>query len=50
MKSEETIPMLISRKNPGRAKTVHFVHRDKTVGVLGEFPELTKAVAGELIF
>lgn len=44
MKSEDTMAMQITRKNPDRAKTAHFVHSDKTVGVLGEFPELTKAV------
>jgi len=44
MKSEDTVPLLIPRRDPGKAKTAHFVHSDKTVGVLGEFPELTKAV------
>jgi hypothetical protein len=44
MKSEDTVPVLIPRKDLGKAKTAHFVHSDKTVGVLGEFPELTKAV------
>ena len=47
MKSE--VPLVIPRKDLGRAKTAHFVHSDKTVGILGEFPELTKAVrAGDL--
>jgi len=44
MKCEDTVPLLISRKDPAKAKTAHFVHSDKTVGVLGEFPELMKAV------
>jgi hypothetical protein len=44
MKSEDTIPLLIPRKDLGKAKTAHFVHSDKTVGVSGEFPELMKAV------
>ena len=44
MKSDDTIPLLISRKDQGKAKTAHFVHSDKTVSVLGELPELTKAV------
>jgi hypothetical protein len=42
MKSEDTVPMLIPKRNPVRA--AHFVHSDKTVSVVGEFPELTKAV------
>jgi hypothetical protein len=44
MKSEDTVPLLMPREDQGRAKTAHFVHSDKTVGVLGEFPELTMAV------
>lgn len=44
MKSEDTIPLLVPKKNPGTAKTAHFVHSDKTVGMLGDFPELTRAV------
>ena len=44
MKSEDTVPLLIPRKHLGKAKPAHFVHSDKTVGMLGEFPELTKAV------
>ena len=44
MKSEDTIPLLIPGKDLGRAEPAHFVHSDKTVGMLGEFPELTKAV------
>jgi hypothetical protein len=28
----------------GSAETAHFVHSDRAVGGLGDFPELTKAV------
>ena len=44
MESEDTVPLLISRKDQGKTKIAHFIHSDKTVGGLGDFPELTKAV------
>ena len=49
MESEDTVPLLVPRKGHGSAETVQFVHSDRTVGVLGEFPELIKAVrAGDV--
>ena len=44
MESEDDITELIPTKDPGKAKNARFVYGDKTVGVLGEFPVLTKAV------
>jgi len=44
MKSQDEITLLIPRTDQSKAETARFVHSDKIVGVLGEFPELTKAV------
>ncbi len=44
MESEDTIPVFISRKDPCTVEHAHFIHSDKTVGVLGDLPELTSAV------
>ena len=44
MEFQEDITELIPKKDQSKVKNARFVHGDKTVGVLGEFPELTKAV------
>jgi len=46
MESEDDITELIPepKKDQGIAKNARFVNGDRSVGILGEFPELTKAV------
>jgi hypothetical protein len=44
MKSPDEITSQTARRAQGRAKSACFVHSDNVVGVLGDFPELTKAV------
>ena len=44
MKSPDEITSLIARRDQGKAENARFVHSDNIVGVLGEFPALTKAV------
>ncbi len=41
-RNQETLQL--SKKDYGRIETLRFINTDKIVGVLGEFPELTKAV------
>lgn len=42
MKSPDEITSLIARRDQGKAENARFVHSDNIVGVLGEFPALTK--------
>ena len=44
MKSDDTIPLLLPVEDQGTAECAHFIHSDKTVGLFGDFPELTNAV------
>jgi hypothetical protein len=44
MKSQDEITLLIAKRDQGKAQNARFVHTDNIVGMLGEFPELTKAV------
>jgi hypothetical protein len=44
MKSQDEIPLLITRTDQGKSESACFVDSDNIVGVLGDFPELTKAV------
>jgi len=44
MNCQEQITLQIPKKGPSKADAVRFVHSDKIAGMLGGFPELTKAV------
>ena len=44
MKSEETVPLLIPRKDLGKTEIAHFGRSNRTVDSLSDYPELTKAV------